>query len=128
MPKLKVSAFDSSKYLIDDEAVAAYLGAILEENDVGLLADALGQIAKARGMSQIAQASGMTREALYKALRADAHPRFETLSQVLMALGLKFTIGPIGVGAKVVAARTDKTRGAKTARSTRSKKSERDAA
>lgn len=100
MSNLKISPFDSSRYLIDEEAIAAYLGSILEEDDAGLLADAIGQIAKARGMTEIAQASGMTRESLYKALRADAQPRFETLSHVLMALGLRFTIEPIKANAR----------------------------
>jgi probable addiction module antidote protein len=62
---------------------------VLEENDPAALADALGTVARARGMTEIAKASGMTREALYKALRADAHPRFETISRVCAALGVK---------------------------------------
>ena len=60
--------------------MAAYLTVILEENDSALLAAALGDIARARGMSDIARASGITREALYRALRADAQPRFDTIS------------------------------------------------
>jgi probable addiction module antidote protein len=95
MSTIKISPFDSSKYLIDDEAIAIYLSEILQQNDAGLLAYALGQIAKARGMTEIAQASGMSRESLYKSLRADAQPRFETLANVLMALGLKFSIEPL---------------------------------
>ena len=62
---------------------------VLEENDPAALADALGTVARAHGMTEIANASGMTREALYKALRADAHPRFETISRVCAALGVK---------------------------------------
>lgn len=95
MSTIKISPFDSSKFLIDEEAVAIYLVEILEQNDPGLLAYALGQIAKARGMTEIAEASGMTRASLYKSLRADAQPRFDTLVNVLMALGLKFTIEPL---------------------------------
>jgi probable addiction module antidote protein len=84
--------FDAADYLDSEESIAEYLRSILEENDAGLLAAALGDIAKARGMSEIARASGMTREALYKALRPGAHPRVETVSQVLSALGLRLTV------------------------------------
>ena len=73
----------------DEQAIAEYLTVVLEENDPAALADALGTVARARGMTEIAKASGMTREALYKALRADAHPRFETISRVCAALGVK---------------------------------------
>ncbi len=66
--------FDAAKVLDSDAAVAAYLTDILEANDPALLAAALGDIARARGMSEIAKASGLTREALYKAPRPDAQP------------------------------------------------------
>ena len=81
--------FDTAKYLDSDTAIAAYLTNILEANDPALLAAALGDIARARGMSEIAKASGLTREALYKALRPDAQPRFDTISRVCTALGVR---------------------------------------
>ncbi len=81
--------FDASPYLGSDEAVAAYLTDILEANDSALLASALGDIARARGMGEIAKAAGLTREALYKALRPDAQPRFDTISRVCTALGVR---------------------------------------
>jgi probable addiction module antidote protein len=81
--------FDFSEHLDSDQAMAEYLTVILEENDPALLAAALGDIARARGMSEIAKASGLTREALYKALRPDAQPRFDTVSRVCAALGVK---------------------------------------
>ena len=84
--------FDAAEYLDNEEAVAEYLSAVLEEGDPGLLAAALGDIAKARGMADIASASGLTREALYKALRPGAQPRFDTVSRVCRALGLKFIV------------------------------------
>lgn len=96
--KIKVSAlpdFDPAEYLKDEDDIAAYLTAILEENDPALLAAALGDIARARGMTEIAKASGITREALYKALRPDAHPRFDTVSRVCAALGVKLVAQPI---------------------------------
>ena len=74
--------FDAAKYLDSEAAVAAYLTDILEANDPALLAAALGDIARARGMSEIAKASGLTREALYKALRPDAQPCFDAISRM----------------------------------------------
>jgi len=87
--------FDPARYLRTDEDVAAYLESILEENDAALLAAALGDIARARGMSEIAQASGLTREALYRALRPGASPRFDTIARVCGALGLRLTVTPV---------------------------------
>lgn len=90
--KIKVSElseFDMAEHLPDEQAIAEYLTVVLEENDPAALADALGTITRARGMSEIARASGITREALYKALRPDAQPRFETISRVCAALGVK---------------------------------------
>ena len=71
-----------------------FLSSILEENDPALLAEAIGTIARARGMSKIAADSGIAREALYKALRADAQPRFETIQRVMAALGVKLVAAP----------------------------------
>jgi probable addiction module antidote protein len=81
--------FDAAPYLDSEAAIAAYLTDILDANDPALLAAALGDIARARGMSEIAKASGLTREALYKALRPDAQPRFDTISRVCAALGVR---------------------------------------
>ena len=81
--------FDAVEYLDSEEAVAEYLTAMIEEGDPAMLAAALGDIARARGMSEIAKASGLTREALYKALRPNAQPRFDTVSRVCAALGVR---------------------------------------
>ena len=92
--KLKLSdlaEFDPTKYLDDDEAVAEYITLAIEDGDSGLLAAVLGDVARARGMTQVAQAAGLTREALYKALRPDAHPRFDTIHRVCKALGVRLT-------------------------------------
>jgi probable addiction module antidote protein len=86
--------FDAAKYLDSPEAIAGYLSAVLEEDDADALIDALGTVARARGMSEIAEASGLGRESLYKSLRADAQPRFDTVQRVLAALGLKLTVEP----------------------------------
>ena len=90
--KIKIAdlpEFDPAEYLKTENDIADYLSAILEDNDSALLAAALGDIARARGMTEIARASGMTREALYKALRPGAKPRFDTVSRVCAALGVK---------------------------------------
>jgi len=92
MKRIKVAdlpEFDAVPYLDSKTAIAAYLTDILEANDPALLASALGDIARARGMSEIAKASGISREALYKALRPGAQPRFDTISRVCAALGVR---------------------------------------
>ena len=87
--------FDPAEQLKDEEDVAAYLTIVMEENDPALLAAALGDIARARGMSEISKASGITREALYKALRPKSSPRFDTIQKVCAALGVKLEAKPI---------------------------------
>ncbi|EXI75118.1 MAG: putative addiction module antidote protein [Candidatus Accumulibacter sp. SK-11] len=62
---------------------------MIENGDPPVLAAALGDIARARGMTEIAKASGITREALYKALRPGAEPRFDTIARVCAALGVR---------------------------------------
>jgi probable addiction module antidote protein len=86
---LKLNDFDPAVYLDSEQAVAEYLTSILEENNAALLATALGDIARSRGMTDIAKASGLSREALYKALKSNAHPRFDTILRVCAALGVR---------------------------------------
>ena len=86
--------FDVSKYLNDEASIAEYLTMVIEQDDPALLAATLGDIAKARGMTEIAKSTGLAREALYKALRADAQPRFDTVSKVCAALGVKLVAEP----------------------------------
>ncbi|GAB1390214.1 MAG: transcriptional regulator [Rubrivivax sp.] len=90
----KTRPFDVAEYLRDDDDIAGYLTLILEEGDPALLASALGDAARARGMTEVARASGVTREALYKALRPDASPRFDTIVRVCKALGVKLVAVP----------------------------------
>lgn len=89
---LKLIAFDAAKYLDDDEAIAEYMTAVLETNDPDLLLLALGDVARAKGMTQVARDAGLGRESLYKALAPGAKPRFETVMRVVQALGVKFTV------------------------------------
>lgn len=96
--KLKVSEmpeFDMADYLDSDEAVAEYLTQVLADGDSAELVRALGHIAKARGMAQIAKDSGLGRESLYKALRPDAQPRFDTVLRVCAALGVRLVAQPV---------------------------------
>jgi probable addiction module antidote protein len=90
-----VPEFDMAEYLEDDRAIAEYLTAVMDDGDPALLAAALGDIARARGMAGISSKAGMTREALYKALRPGAHPRFETIQRVCGALGVRLKAEPI---------------------------------
>ncbi|MFA7668247.1 MAG: addiction module antidote protein [Burkholderiaceae bacterium] len=87
--------FDLAEHLQTDEDVANYLTLVLEENDPAELAHALGVIARARGMTEVARASGLTREALYKALRPSAQPRFDTIARVCGALGVQLVARPV---------------------------------
>jgi probable addiction module antidote protein len=91
----KLPDFDAAPYLDSEASIAAYLTDILEANDAALLASALGDIARARGMTEIAKSAGITREALYKALRADSAPRFDTVSRVCSALGVRLVAQPV---------------------------------
>jgi probable addiction module antidote protein len=84
--------FDVADYLDNDEVVAEYLSAAVEDPNPAVFLAALGDVAKARGMAQIAKDAGLGRESLYKALNTGAHPRFETVSAVLRALGVKFAV------------------------------------
>jgi probable addiction module antidote protein len=81
--------FDITEMLKTDEDIAEYLTVVIEDGDPAMLALTLGDIARARGMTQIAKDSGITREALHRALRADASPRFETVARVCKALGVR---------------------------------------
>lgn len=87
------SRWDAADYLKSDDDMVAYLQACLEEapDDPVLIAAALGDIARARGMVQLAKETGLTREGLYKALSKDGNPSLGTVLKVLKALGLKFT-------------------------------------
>lgn len=94
----ELSDFDAAEYLNSDADIAHYLTAILEEDDAALLAAALGDIARARGMAQVASDAGIAREALYKALRPGSSPRFETIKRVCAALGVRLVAQPITYG------------------------------
>ncbi|MBK8319245.1 MAG: putative addiction module antidote protein [Betaproteobacteria bacterium] len=87
--------FDLAEYLDSEIAISEYLNQTIADGDMAELAHALGVAARARGMTEVAKASGITREALYKALRPNASPRFETVSKVCAALGVRLVAQPI---------------------------------
>lgn len=90
----KLAPFDASDYLDDEEVMAEYLAACLEDPNPDVFLAALADVAKAKGMAQVAKASGLGRESLYKALAPGAHPRHETIRKVVAALGMKITVSP----------------------------------
>lgn len=83
--------FDASEYLGSPESQAELLADAFETQDAGYIAQALGVVARARGMTQIAKEAGVTREALYKALSPHGDPKLTTLLGVLKALGVELT-------------------------------------
>lgn len=91
MAKPKTSRYDVAEHLRTPEEMAAYLEACIEEadGDATFIARALGNIARAKGMSQVARDAGLSRESLYKALSGDRSPSFDTILKVVSALGLK---------------------------------------
>ena len=84
--------YDAAEYLESEEDMAAYLNAALEEGDATILAAALGDIARAKGMTQLSRDTGITRDGLYKALSPSGNPSFETVLRVVRALGLKIEV------------------------------------
>jgi probable addiction module antidote protein len=84
--------WDPADSLETKEDIAAYLDAVLEDGDPDLLKAALGDIARAKGMTEIAQAAGLGRANLYKALSPEGNPEFATVAKVLKALGLRLSV------------------------------------
>jgi probable addiction module antidote protein len=89
MSKTQTRPWDVAEHLETDEDIAAYLEAALEEGDPALVAAALGDIARAKGMAQIAHETGLARESLYEALSPEGNPEFATVLKVVRALGLR---------------------------------------
>ena len=92
--KLETTRWDVSDSLDSDEKIAAYLEAALEDGDPQLVTAAIGDIARARGMTQLARDTGLTREGLYKAFGPNGNPSFATVMKVARALGVKLIAQP----------------------------------
>lgn len=88
----KTRPFDAANYLTSEEEMAAYLSTVMEEGDTALLAAALGDIARARGMTQLARDTGLSRESLYKSLSGERAPNSDTLFKVIRALGFELNV------------------------------------
>ena len=94
MTKTLTVPWDPAEHLQSDEDMAAYLEAALEEGDAAVVAAALGDIARAKGMTQLARDTGLGRESLYKALSPAGNPEFSTILKVVNALGLRLHAAP----------------------------------
>jgi probable addiction module antidote protein len=92
MTKTKTRSWDVVDHLKTDEDTAHYLEAVFEDGDPALVAAALGDVARVKGMSQVARDAGLGRESLYKALSAEGNPEFATVLKVIHALGLKLKV------------------------------------
>ena len=94
MKKLKTKRWDPVEHLDTDANIAGYLDAALEDGDPALVTAALGDIARAKGMTKIAHAAGLGRESLYKSLSRDGNPELSTVLRVVTALGLRLRVAP----------------------------------
>ena len=92
---METSKFDIADYLDSKEMIAEYLNTVLEEGNDREIVTAIGNIAKAIGMTKIAEATGMSRPSLYKALSDDAKPQFSTIMKVLRAIGGQIRVNPV---------------------------------
>src|ERR1700712_5525238 len=88
-------SYDTAENLRTPEDIALYIEAVLEDGDPALVADAIGVVARARGMAQIAQETGRSREQLYRTLSEKGNPQLDTLMGVLKAIGLRLSVKPI---------------------------------
>lgn len=95
MSTIQTYPWDAAEHLETKEDIAAYLEAALEDGDPSLVAAALGDIARSKGMTQIARETGLRRESLYKALSSEGNPEFATVLKVLKALGLRLIVVPV---------------------------------
>jgi probable addiction module antidote protein len=94
MTKPETTAFDSADFLNSAEDIAAYLDANLEDSTPDEFRKALDTVARSRGISDLAKRTGITRAGIYKALRSDGNPSFETVREILGAMGLRLTVEP----------------------------------
>ena len=90
-PEMETTKWDVADFLDSPEAIAAYLNAAMEDGDPVLINAALGDVARARGMTRMARDTGLAREALYRALRPEGRPEFTTVVKVIKALGLRLS-------------------------------------
>jgi probable addiction module antidote protein len=92
---VKTASFDAADYLNDEQTIAEYLTAALEDPNPDVFLAAVRDVARARGMAQLAKDAGLGRESLYKALTPGAKPRYDKVLKLLHALGVKITATPV---------------------------------
>jgi probable addiction module antidote protein len=92
---LKTTKFDPADYLDNEEARAVYLSEALATDDPAFIADALGVVARAKGMTAVAKSAKVSRESLYRSLKSNGNPEFGTILKVFGALGLKLTVSSL---------------------------------
>ena len=92
---IEITDFDPAAYLDDDEAIATYLSDAFETQDVAFISDAIGVVARAKGMKQIAQEAGVSRESLYRALSSAGNPELGTVLKVLASMNIKINAKPL---------------------------------
>lgn len=90
----KFRPFDAADYLDDEETIAEYITAALDDPNPDVLLAAVRDVARVRGMAQLAKDAGLGRESLYKALTPGAKPRYDTMLKLLHALGVKLSASP----------------------------------
>ena len=90
--KVNIRKFEAYRYLDSEEMIQGHLEEALNDGDPRLILLALDDIAKAKGMSKLAEKSGLGRESMYKALKPDAKPRFETIMKIIQAMGFTLSV------------------------------------
>jgi probable addiction module antidote protein len=118
-PKEATFAWDPSEFIDTPEAISGYLSAALETNDPAHIARAIGDVARAQGMTHIARAAGVSRENLYRSLDGETRAEFATVMHVLKALGVQLTASPkAGRRRKVIARQGSTSRSARASAKT----------
>lgn len=91
----KATTWDAADYLETEADIAAYLNAAFEDGDTSVIAAALGDVARAKGMTQVSKETGITRDGLYKALSPAGNPSLDTVQKVVRAFGLKLDVSAV---------------------------------
>ena len=95
---IEIREFDVARYLDSEEAIAEYLAVSVEDPNPAVFLRALGNVARARGMTQLAKDTGLGRESLYKVFAAGKKPQFATILKIMRALGVKLAVQPLADG------------------------------
>ena len=94
---IKTKPYDAALFLDNEETIAAYLDEALASGELALIVEAIGAVARARGIGKVAESADLSRESLDRSLGRDGNPEFATIVRVLQALGLRLTVQPVAV-------------------------------